>query len=522
MDLIKKKPRASTSSVFPAGYRASGLLLHVTSLPSPHGIGGFGPEAIAWIDLLADAGQTWWQILPIGPPDQGNSPYTPLSTFACNPILISPEGLIADGLLDQTECNIIHPFPDDSVDFDRVIAWKHRLLGIAFASYHSNRNGAMTNLESEFHRFCDEHGRWLNDFAMFVSLKQTFKDANYVAWPKDFVLREPTVLRSAEIELAREIERVKFDQFLVFRQLRQVRAHAQKRGIQLFGDLPIFVSADSSDVWSHPDLFLLDADMRPKFAAGVPPDYFSETGQLWGNPVYDWAALRRSGYRWWIERLRSLMQQHDLVRLDHFRGFSAAWHVPAGSLTAVHGAWVDGPGADFFVEVKRALGGLPFVAEDLGTITDDVRELLAEFGFPKMGVLQFAFDGDPTNAFLPHHSIENMVVYTGTHDNDTSLGWYRTLSETDRQSFWTYVGSDTSEDEHQVPWLMMQLAWDTKAAVTIAPMQDLLGLGGDARMNMPGVASGNWAWRCTAKQLQSAAWEKLRALTHQAQRTSSV
>lgn len=521
MDPSEHRTATVSSSVFPLGYRASGILLHVTSLPSPHGIGGFGPEAITWIDRLADAGQTWWQILPIGPPDKGNSPYTPLSTFACNPLLISPEGLVADGLLTDSDCQIDHPFPEDRVDFDRVIQWKQTLLASAFANYRGNRGGVMARLESEFRNFCDEHRNWLHDFAMFVSLKQTFKDASYVDWPKDFVLREPTILRSAEVELAQEIERVKFEQFLAFRQLREMRAYATGRGIKLFGDLPIFVSADSSDVWSNPDLFLLDADMRPKFAAGVPPDYFSETGQLWGNPLYDWTAMRRSGYAWWIDRLRSLMQQHDLVRLDHFRGFSAAWHVPAGSPTAVNGEWVPGPGADFFMEVKRSLGGLPFVAEDLGTITDDVRQLLAEFGFPKMGVLQFAFDGDETNAFLPHHSVENMVVYTGTHDNDTSRGWYHTLSKPHRAAFWEYADSATSGDEFEVAWLMIQLAWGTVAAITIAPMQDLLNLGGDARMNMPGVASGNWAWRCTEKQMQSAPWEKLRDLTKQHRRIAS-
>jgi 4-alpha-glucanotransferase len=515
----------SQSSVFPADYRAAGILLHVTSLPSPHGIGSFGPEAFAWIDLLADAGQTWWQILPIGPPDGGNSPYTPLSTFACNPLLISPEQLVADGLLDERECEVQEPFPEDHVDFDRVIAWKQHLLTLAFANYHGNRNGVMSRLGSEFHSYCEEHVRWLDDFALFVALKLTFKDANYVDWPKDFVLRDVTVLRSAVIELADEIERIKFDQFLVFRQLRQVRAYAAQRGIKLFGDLPIFVSADSSDVWSHPDLFMLDVNMRPRFAAGVPPDYFSETGQLWGNPVYNWPALRRSGYAWWIDRLRSLMQQHDLVRLDHFRGFCAAWHVPANSATAVNGAWVDGPGSDFFKEVQRALGGLPFVAEDLGTITDDVRALLAEFRFPKMGVLQFAFDGDPTNAFLPHHSVENMVVYTGTHDNDTSLGWYRTLAQSHRDAFWKYVEREQIKaepsNESDVAWSMIQLAWATKAAISIAPMQDLINLGGNARMNMPGVAEGNWAWRCTAKELASAPWQQLRDLTACHQRSKS-
>lgn len=519
-----KTPEVSLTapSVFPPGYRASGILLHVTSLPSPHGIGSFGPESLRWIDSLADAGQTWWQILPIGPPDKGNSPYTPLSTFACNPLLISPEWLVEDGLLHEDECAIDEPFPEDHVDFDRVIPWKEQLLAKAFQSFKANREGVASRLESEFRTFCEVEKRWLDDFSLFVALKQKFGGANYTTWPTDILHREVAATRKAANELAGEIDRVMFDQFLVFRQLARVRAHAAARGIKLFGDLPIFVSADSADVWSHSDLFMLDEHLRPKFVAGVPPDYFSATGQLWGNPVYDWAALRRSGYAWWIDRLRSLMQQHDLVRLDHFRGFSAAWHVPEGSQTAENGAWIDGPGADFFLEVKRALGGLPFVAEDLGTITDDVRQLLADFHFPKMGVLQFAFDGDPTNAFLPHHSVENMVFYTGTHDNDTSLGWYRTLAEAHRTSFWNYLKAEQPKDESEVAGLMLRMTWETKAAVTIAPMQDLLGLGGEARMNMPGVAAGNWAWRCGSAAMKSAPWEMLHALTRQCDRECAV
>lgn len=523
--MLQTSPASSSSksAVFPEGYRASGILLHVTSLPSPHGIGGFGPEAIAWIDALADAGQTWWQILPIGPPDKGNSPYTPLSTFACNPLLVSPEKLVSDGLLDESECEVTEPFTEDHVDFDRVVLWKEHLLAVAYKNYKANRHGVMAMLDSAFQTFCEVQANWLNDFSLFVALKQKYEFSHYLKWPQELVRREPAAIRAAMQELAREIERAKFDQFLVFRQLHQVREHAAKRGIKLFGDLPIFVSPDSSEVWAHPDLFMLDEDLRPKFVAGVPPDYFSATGQLWGNPVYDWAALRRSGYAWWVDRLRSLMQLHDLVRLDHFRGFSAAWHVPEGAPTAVEGEWVDGPGADFFLEVKRALGGLPFVAEDLGTITEDVRELLAEFNFPKMGVLQFAFDGDPTNAFLPHHSIANMVMYTGTHDNDTSLGWYRTLSVSNRECFWKYLSTRPcrEEEESQVAWLMMELAWKTSAAVSIAPMQDFLKLGGDARMNMPGIADGNWAWRCTSEAMASAPWGELADLTSKSNRIRS-
>ncbi len=508
------------SSVFPNGYRGSGVLLHVTSLPCPHGIGGFGPEAIRWIDLLADAGQTWWQILPIGPPDKGNSPYTPLSTFACNPLLISPECLVIDKLLTEDQCEVTEPFSDDVVDFDRVSVWKEYLLAVAFDTFQQSRAGTHSELDREFTDFCHRERRWLEDFSMFVTLKKKFHEARYVDWPAEYLQRDPVVLNDEAQQHSSQIERIKFYQFLAFRQLGHVRAHAANRGVKLFGDLPIFVSADSSDVWANPKLFLLDDKYQPLFVAGVPPDYFSATGQLWGNPVYDWDVLRQSGYAWWIDRLRSLLGQHDLVRLDHFRGFSAAWHVPAGSPTAETGAWVDGPGSDFFIKVQAALGGLPFVAEDLGTITDDVRALLAEFAFPKMGVLQFAFDGDSTNAFLPHHMTENMVVYTGTHDNDTSLGWYRTLADSHKDSFWKYLDMPVAGSELDVARLMMELAWASIAALAIVPMQDVLGLGGEARMNLPGIADGNWAWRCTDDAMFSADWAGLRQLTEQHRRTA--
>ncbi len=501
-----------TSAVFDTGYRASGILLHVTSLPSIHGIGAFGPEAIQWIDRLADAGQKWWQILPIGPPDKGNSPYTPLSTFACNPLLISPEWLVEDGLLVANEIQPQGSFTVETVDFEAASRWKEHLLAIAFQSYKTNRAGAFNRLSDRFHDFCESVSRWLDDFALFVALKQKFQFSHYLSWPKELVSREESAIDRASDELAIAIEQVKFEQFLVFQHLQRVREHAASRQVKLFGDLPIFVSHDSSEVWSHPDLFQLDEQLRPKFSAGVPPDYFSETGQLWGNPVYDWAALRRSGYAWWIDRLRSMMNQHDLVRLDHFRGFSAAWHVPAGEKTAVNGEWVPGPGAEFFDAVEKALAGLPFVAEDLGTITDDVRELLALFKFPKMGVLQFAFDGDVTNAFLPHHSVENMVMYTGTHDNDTSTGWYDTLAPNHREYFWNYLKRNEGK-RTEVAWIMLELAWNTQAAIAIAPLQDLLALDSRARMNTPGIADGNWAWRCSPEQMQSIPWDRLKQLT---------
>lgn len=505
------------SCLFPPGYRASGVLLHITSLPSRYGIGDFGPEAISWIDALADGGQNWWQILPIGPPDVGNSPYTPLSTFACNPLLISPDGLIEEGLLRPEECKP-PSYPEDRVDFANVIPFKQELLDIAWKRFAA---GGFPGLSTALDAFSKTEARWLDDFALFVVLKRHFGGIRYVDWPKPFLMRDAATLDHVRIESSEELARVKWEQLLGFRQLSRLRQHAARRGVRLFGDIPIFVSAESADVWSHPDIFMLDESRRPRFVAGVPPDYFSATGQLWGNPVYDWAALKRTGYAWWIDRLRSLLGHHDVIRLDHFRGFSAAWHIPNGAPTAETGGWVDGPGADFFTELRQQLGGLPFVAEDLGTITDDVRQLLADFRFPKMGVLQFAFDCDETNAFLPHHAVQNMIAYTGTHDNDTSRGWYRELSQENRACFWRYVGCEP-RDESEVAEILVDLAWSSPAAVAIAPLQDFLNLGGEARMNLPGVADGNWAWRCTPEQMSRVSWERWRDLTIRSGRRSSL
>jgi len=508
LDNLTQVVSTDQSCLFPPGYRASGVLLHVTSLPSRYGIGDFGPEAIRWIDALADHGQSWWQILPIGPPDKGNSPYTPLSTFACNPLLISPEGLMDEGLLLPEECQF-DVFSHDHVDFDSVIAFKKILLDFAWKRFSS---GGFSALSAALDAFNKSEARWLDDFALYVVLKERFGGASYVDWPRPYAMRDVATIDNVRVEFNEAIGRVKWEQLLAFRQLSRVRQHAARRGVRLFGDIPIFVSADSADVWAHPDIFQLDECRRPRFVAGVPPDYFSATGQLWGNPVYDWAALKRTGYAWWIDRLKSLLGHHDVIRLDHFRGFSAAWHIPQGSPTAETGEWVEGPGADFFTELRQQLGGLPFVAEDLGTITDDVRQLLADFRFPKMSVLQFAFDGDDQNAFLPHNAVENMIAYTGTHDNDTSRGWYGELSDDNQEHFWNYLHSEP-RDESEVASIMIDLAWGCRAAVAIAPLQDLLNLGAEARMNTPGVANGNWAWRSTPEQMHQIPWHQIREST---------
>jgi 4-alpha-glucanotransferase len=493
---------------FPAEYRASGLLLHVTSLPSPYGIGDVGPIALKWIDQLHEAGQSWWQALPLGPTGYGNSPYQPLSSFVGNRLLISPDWLIEDGLLTEGEC-APPSFPKTAVDYGTVIPFKHRLLERAWINFST---GACPALKTAFEQFCHDQAHWLEDYALFEGLKARQNGAYYLEWPPELIQRVPAALAGARRDLASQIDRVRFAQFLLFRQGERLKKHAGTKGLRLIGDLPFFVSPDSSDVWANPELFLLDDQHRPRFVAGVPPDYFSSQGQLWGNPVYNWDALRRTGYRWWIDRIRSLLAHVDVIRLDHFRGFAAAWHVPAGATTAQSGRWVPGPGADFFSAVKGELGVLPFIAEDLGLITPDVYALRDQFHVPGTRVLQFAFDGHSDNPYLPHNYVPNAVVYTGTHDNPTSREWYEELPPYQRQNLWRYLKSPEGESS-QVAWDLMRLAWSSVAALAMAPLQDVLNLGPEARMNVPGRAEGNWTWRCTEEMLSSPAFQSLLELT---------
>ena len=382
---------------FPPEYRASGLLLHVTSLPSPYGIGDVGPAAVAWIDRLHEAGQSWWQALPLGPTGYGDSPYQSLSSFAGNPLLISPDWLIEDELLRPSDC-AGHSFSASAVDFGAVTRFKFALLETAWRNF---GGGARPDLRSAFERFGQDQAHWLDDYALFRALKGRYSGAPYLQWPDGLVRRAPTALDQARRELASQVEQVRFAQFLLFRQGARLKAHARAKGVRLIGDLPFFASPDSSDVWAEPELFLLDTQHRPVVVAGVPPDYFSSLGQRWGNPIYDWDALRARRYRWWIDRLRALLAHVDAIRLDHFRGFAAAWHIPGGAPTAQSGRWVPGPGADFFGVAQDTLGALPFLAEDLGFITPDVGQLRDAFHIPGTRVLQFAFDGHPDNPHLP-------------------------------------------------------------------------------------------------------------------------
>ena len=493
---------------FPAECRASGLLLHVTSLPSPYGIGDVGPGAVAWIDRLHEAGQRWWQVLPLGPTGYGDSPYQSLSSFAGNPLLLSPAWLIEDGLLRARDC-AGWSFSATAVDFDAVKRSKRSLLDGAWRNFST---GSRSDLRPAFERFAQDQAHWLDDYALFHALKARYGGASYLQWPEELVRRTPAALDQARRDLASQVEQVRFAQFVLSRQGARLKAHARAKGVRLLGDLPFFVSPDSSDVWAHPELFLLDAEHRPRVVAGVPPDYFSAQGQRWGNPIYDWDALGARGYRWCIDRVRALLAHVDAIRLDHFRGFTAAWHIPAGAPTAQSGQWVPGPGADFFDAVQKVLGGLPFLAEDLGIITPDVSALRDAFHLPGTRVLQFAFDGHADNPYLPDNYVPNTVVYTGTHDNSTTRGWYEDLPEAERHNLWRYVkrAGGTSADASPA---LLRLAWSSVAALAIAPLQDVLNLGKEARMNRPGSAEDNWRWRCTDQMLSDQAFQSLRDLT---------
>jgi 4-alpha-glucanotransferase len=502
---------------FPAGYRASGLLLHVTSLPSPYGIGDVGPAAVAWIDRLHEAEQRWWQALPLGPTGYGDSPYQSLSSFAGNLLLISPDWLIEDGLLTANDC-AGRTFSPTTVDFEAVKRFKYAVLETAWRNFSA---GARSDLHPAFERFGQEQAHWLDDYALFRALKARYDGASYLEWPAEVVRRTPAALDQARRDLVSQIDQVRFGQFLLFRQGARLKAHARARGVRLIGDLPFFVSPDSSDAWAHPELFLLDPQHRPRVVGGVPPDYFSAQGQRWGNPIYDWDALAARGYGWCIDRLRALLDHVDAIRLDHFRGFAAAWHIPAGAPTAQSGRWVPGPGADLFVAVQKALGGLPFLAEDLGIITPAVVGLRDAFHLPGTRVLQFAFDGHPDNPYLPDNYVPNTVVYTGTHDNPTTRGWYEDLPDAERRNLWHYLKRAAGTSAEAAPALL-GLAWSSGAALAIAPLQDVLNLGKDARMNQPGSAEGNWRWRCTDDMLSASAFQSLRDLTQASGRSGGL
>lgn len=485
--------------------RSSGLLLHPTSLPGKYGIGTLGEEAFRFIDFLEKSGQHFWQVLPLGPTGCGDSPYQSLSSFAGNPLLIDPELLLDKGLLLRHDLSSAESENDGSIDFGKLIPEKLALLRKAFGIFSSSTDHHHT---PDYIDFLQQEKNWLEDYALFMALKDHF-DKPWYQWEKSIKMRDSSVLSGYRSLLAKEIEFQKFIQFQFFIQWFAVKAYSNLHGIRIIGDLPIYVAYDSADVWVHPELFHLDKEFNPVEVAGVPPDYFSETGQLWGNPLYKWKTILEEGGTWWIERFRKNLHLYDAIRLDHFRGFCGYWAVPYGDETAERGKWRKGPGKKLFNLITKELGTVPVVAEDLGVITEDVTALRDSLGFPGMKILQFAFDSDEENDYLPYNLVRNSVLYTGTHDNDTVKGWFDSITAEDRNFLLDYLHS-SGED---ICWDMIRLAWSSVAHTTIAPLQDLLELGPESRMNLPGSAENNWRWRCSSSQLSEELAEKLFRIT---------
>jgi 4-alpha-glucanotransferase len=500
--------------------RSSGILLHVTSLPSRYGVGDFGPVAYKFADFLQAAGQNYWQILPLNHTTAGTgfSPYNCFSAFAGNPLLISPESLHQQGLLTKSQIADPPRFAADRVDYRRVSSYKDRLLDAAFERFQGSGRPA------DYEAFMDEHRAWLDPYAGFVALRRHFRGRLWCDWPtalRDLGLRiaggglEKALATNPQSEIInpQSIERERFVQYLFYRQYLALKRYCNERGIQIMGDMPIYVAYDSADVWSRPEMFKLNRSKRPRFQAGVPPDYFSATGQLWGNPVYDWRQMEKDHFDWWMRRMKHNLLLFDLVRIDHFRGLVAYWEVPAGDKTAVRGRWVPAPHAKFLEELFRQMPFPPVFVEDLGYITADVREVVARYGFPRMSVLQFAFSGDPArNPHTPHNHAVNSIVYTGTHDNNTSRGWFqKELKGPARKRLFEYLGCTASAQE--VSWELMRMAMRSVARIAVIPMQDVLSLGAEARMNDPAVREGNWLWRMRPGRTTTELARKLRQLT---------
>jgi 4-alpha-glucanotransferase len=489
--------------------RASGILLHIISLPSPFGIGDMGPEAYRFADFLAEAKQALWQILPLNPidPAYGNSPYHSIAAFASSPLLISPELLVQDGLLSLQDIDPPPSSPEGRVDYLAAIQYKNRLFRLAYERFQKTSQG------QDYERFCSQNATWLEDFARFVAFKDHFNGAVWSDWPPEIRDRDPGALHSLTEKLYERIETEKFLQYIVARQWQALKRYCNERGIQIIGDMPIYVDYDSVDVWTHPEIFKLDADRKPEAVAGVPPDYFSATGQLWGNPVYRWDTLKEGGFDWWLQRMGHALKLFDVVRIDHFRGLVAYWEVPAGEQTAIHGQWVEVPVEDFFNTLVKRFPECPIIAEDLGVITPDVREVMQHFDLPGMKILLFAFGEDnPMHPYLPHTYEENSVVYTGTHDNNTVRGWFeREAKSADKKRLFRYLGRKVPARD--IPGELIRLAMESKANLAIIPMQDILGLGAEARMNRPATGDGNWEWQLKSGQLTPELTEKLEALT---------
>lgn len=497
--------------------RASGILLHPTSLPGEYGIGDLGPEAYSFVNYLEEAGQTYWQILPLGPTGYGDSPYQCFSAFAGSTLLISPEKLAEDGFLSAEQIADHPEFPSGRVDYGGAYEWKNKILSLAFEGF---QHTTSVDLRGRFETFQQENGWWLDDYALYKAIKASENQAAWYEWQTPYKLRDQGALAAAAGALYDRVLEQKFHQFLFYRQWNLLKEYANKRGVKIIGDIPIFVALDSADVWCNQDQFKLNPDGSPRAVAGVPPDYFSQTGQLWGNPIYDWDAMRKDNFHWWIARVAFTLRTVDVVRVDHFRGFAAAWEVPGGDETAENGRWVEVPGKELFSTLRQHLGDLPVIAEDLGVITPDVEELRDGYGFPGMKILQFAFGGDANNHDLPHNYIRNCVAYTGTHDNDTTVGWWRSQAgegstrdeaavSREHDYALKYLGTDGGE----IHWDMIRAVWASVAHTAIAPLQDLLGVGNEGRMNLPASTSGNWSWRFEAGSLTEEIIKRLKELT---------
>ncbi|NJM05840.1 4-alpha-glucanotransferase [Candidatus Gracilibacteria bacterium] len=491
--------------------RASGILLHPTSLPGPYGIGDIGPIAQQFVDFLVSAGQSIWQVLPLGPTGYGDSPYQCFSAFAGNPLLISLEELARAGLLEWREIEaalmqVAGAFSPDFIDYGAVIYYRLPLLRQAFTRLQRTPESP---LNAELHSFRAANARWLDDYALFMALKDHHGGASWHTWDAAIAARQPAALAHWRNELLDDIAFHQFTQYLFFKQWGALKSYANGRGVKIIGDAPIFVAYDSADVWANRQLFYLDDVGNPTVVAGVPPDYFSATGQRWGNPLYRWDVMAADNFSWWIERLRATLTLVDLLRVDHFRGFAAYWEIPAAEETAIKGRWVPAPGDDLFHALEKELGDIPIIAEDLGLITPDVEQLRDHFGLPGMKILQFAFDGDPDNNYLPHNYTTNCIVYPGTHDNNTTVGWFSELHDGQRAIIANYLGREPRD----IAWDLLRLACMSVADIAIVPFQDVLRLNSDARMNTPGLLGGNWSWRFRADALNATVAGDLRTLT---------
>lgn len=485
--------------------RASGILLHPSSLPSRGGIGDFGPSAYAFVDFLASAKQGLWQVLPLGPVGIGDSPYSSTSAFAGNPLLINLDRLADCGYIDRAHVDVLS---DTVAPVDYTLVFRQK-LPLLFEAARNFLGSAVPAARSRFDSFCAKNKWWLDDFVLFDALRARFKLESWNHWTRELTRREPSAIAKVQTEMQDDLAVRRAVQFFFFEQWQALRAYCAQHSIRVVGDIAIFVNFDSADVWTHPDLFRLNSELDPEVVAGVPPDFFSKDGQRWGNPLYRWDVMKERGYAWWIDRMRWVTQNFDYIRLDHFRGFSQFWEIPASEPTAIHGRWVDGPKDDLFVKLREALGGLPFFAEDLGYITPDVNALRERLHIPGMAVLQFGFGDVGAHTHLPHTFTADKVVYTGTHDNDTLLGWWASgATDYERQQVLAYLG----RCEDGVNWAMIRAAINSVASLSVVPLQDVLGLGSDARMNVPSLQNGNWRWRFAADLLRPELAKKLATL----------